>query len=210
MADIRYNLECESSPVDKIGPYTWKEFLEHVSSFHNFPSPGVMIGGMMIDIALKHIPGEVTYNALCETSSCLPDSVQILTPCTAGNGRLKIVDLGRYAVSLYNKYDGDGVRVYLDPEKLQGWNEIETWLLKLKSKHEQDTEQLMEEIRSAGCNVYTLHPVKIKPDYLKKHSKGPIGICSICSEAYPLATGTICLSCQGQTPYEDATSTIVI
>jgi formylmethanofuran dehydrogenase subunit E len=210
MVDIRYNLERGSSPIERIGPYTWKEFIERVNSFHDYPSPGVIIGGIVIDIALAHISKDVDYHVISETPSCLPDSVQLLTPCTVGNNRLKIINLGRYALSLFDKYSGDGVRVYLDPKKIQVWDEIETWLLKLKPKKEQDAERLREQIRRAGRDIYTFHQVKIKAEYVKKHSKGPIGICSICGEAYPLMNGAVCLGCQGESPYENTTSSVIV
>lgn len=39
----------------------------------------------MVDLACRHLtPGPIFY-ALCETPKCLPDSIQILTPCTLGN-----------------------------------------------------------------------------------------------------------------------------
>jgi formylmethanofuran dehydrogenase subunit E len=210
MVDIRYNLEGGLFPIERIGPYTWKEFVERVNSFHNYPSPGVIIGGIMIDITLAHISADTEYHVIIETPTCLPDSVQILTPCTVGNDRLKIINLGRYALSLFDKYSGEGIRVYLDPKKLLVWDEIETWLLKRKPKKEQDAERLREQIRMAGYDIYTFHPVRIKPDYVKKHSKGPIGICSICGEAYPLANGAVCLGCQGEAPYENTTSPVIV
>ena len=79
----------------------------------------------MVDLAMEQIPKSVLFDTICETSSCLPDSVQLLTPCTVGNGWLRIINLGRYAISLYDKYKGKGVRIYLDPKKLQGLDEIQ-------------------------------------------------------------------------------------
>ena len=210
MVDLNCNIEGDSSPVERIGPYAWEEFLDRVNSFHHYAAPGVIVGGIMVGIAMEKIPEGVLYNAICETPSCIPDAVQILTPCTIGNGWLSIINLGRFAVSLYNKYDGNGVRVYLDAKKMEKWEEIRSWILKLKSKQDQDEERLREEIRRAGRDIYALHPVKIRSDYLKKHSKGPIGICSACGEAYPLTNGTICLGCQGEAPYEITTSSIII
>ena len=60
------------------------------------------------------------FDAICETRNCLPDAVQLLTPCTIGNGWLKVVNVGRFALTLYDKYQGEGVRVYLDPAKVAG------------------------------------------------------------------------------------------
>lgn len=188
--------------IERLGRYGWDEFLERVRSFHSYPAPGVLIGGIMVDMAMQRIPKGVLFNAICETPSCLPDAVQLLTPCTVGNGWLRVVNLGRYAVSLYNKHQGDGVRVYLDPAKLNGWEEIRAWYLKLKTKQEQDSDRLRDEIRRAGRDVCSLHPVQVKAGEMARGSKGAIAICRACGEAYPMRDGGVCLGCQGSSPYE--------
>ena len=193
-------------PIDRVGKYTWEEFLTRVKSFHGYEAPGVLVGGIMVDMALEQMPEDVLFEAICETASCLPDSVQLLTPCTTGNKWLKIVNLGRYAVNLYDKHTGKGVRVYLDRNKLAHWGEMQAWFLKLKTKKEQDSQRLTEQIRQAGRSIYVLQPVQIKTLYLEKHSKGPIGICSVCGEAYPSNDGAVCLGCQGEAPYESPRS----
>ncbi len=202
MVDIKNDLACGISPVERVGPYTREEFLNRVISFHSYAAPGVIVGGIMVDLAMKQMPKSVLYDVICETHSCLPDSVQLLTPCTVGNGWLKIINLGRYAVSLYDKHNGNGVRVYLDPKKLQDYDEIQAWLLKLKPKHGQDTDRLQKQIWDAGQDIYTIHAVQVKSSYLTKRSKGTIGLCSVCGEAYPIRDGAICLGCQGESPYD--------
>ena len=54
-----------------------------------------------MDTALKNLPKGEFFDAICETAVCLPDAVQLLTPCTIGNGCMKIFDTGRVAVTLY-------------------------------------------------------------------------------------------------------------
>ena len=103
-----------------IGPYSYDEYLSGVKSFHGYAAPGLMMGGFMVDLALSHMPEGVLFDAVCETRSCLPDAVQLLTPCTVGNGWLRILNLGRYALSLYDKYQGDGIRVFVDCAKTAG------------------------------------------------------------------------------------------
>lgn len=190
------------TPVERLGPFTWEEFLERVRQFHGYPAPGVLVGGVMVDMAREQIPAGVLFNVICETPSCLPDSVQLLTPCTVGNGWLRVVNLGKYAVSLYDKYEGNGVRVHLDPAKLGGWEELRSWYLKLKTKREQSEARLREEIRCAGRAVYTLRPVQVKRAERARSSKGAIAVCRSCGEAYPVRDGTFCLGCQGLAPYE--------
>jgi len=193
--------EYKATSIEKIGLHQWNEFLELIRSFHGHVAPGVVIGGIMISIARKQLPEGILFDAICETSACLPDAVQIFTPCTVGNGWLKVVNLGRFAISLYDKHSGNGVRIWLDPVKLQHWDEIRSWFLKLKTKREQNTDRLLEQIRNVGAGIYTIRQVQIKPEYLTKHSKGPIEICSVCGEAYPARDGVVCLGCQGEAPY---------
>jgi formylmethanofuran dehydrogenase subunit E len=207
--DTQKTIVNGTSPIDHIGPYTWEEYIKRVNSFHGYAAPGVIIGGIMISIAMERVLKGILFNVICETATCLPDAVQLLTPCTVGNGWLRIIDLGRFAVSLYGKNDGKGERIYLDAKKLQNWDEIEAWFLKLKDKREQNVEQLREQIRRAGRDIYKIHPVRIKSQYLIKYSKGFIGICEICGEAYPVKDGTICLGCQGNSPYDNDISSIL-
>lgn len=180
---------------------TYEEYIELVTSFHGYAAPGLLVGGFMVDLARRQLPDEGLYDALCETPSCLPDAVQLLTPCTIGNGWLRIVNLGRYALSLYEKYGGEGVRVYIDPQKLKAWPEIYNWFFKLKPKPEQDTERLLKEIREAGASYCGIQAVKVKSRFLKIANRRGFAICPLCNESYPLDDGGICRACQGELPY---------
>ena len=184
-----------------IGSYTFDEFVSVVKSFHGHAAPGVLIGGIMVDMALKNLPDGKFFDAVCETTKCLPDAIQLLTPNTIGNGWLKILNFGRYALSLYEKHNGVGVRVFLDPKKLDDWPEIKAWFLKLKPKIEQDSQLLQDQIREAGTRLYNIQRVQLKPEILIKKSRGSIVVCPMCQEAYPLNDGAKCRSCQGETPY---------
>ncbi|MEW6387470.1 MAG: FmdE family protein [Thermodesulfobacteriota bacterium] len=186
-----------------IGPYTYDEFLSLVASFHGSVAPGVVIGGIMVELARSRLPAGGLFDALSETRACLPDAVQLLTPCTTGNGWLKVVNLGRFALSLYDKYGGEGVRVYLDPAKVADFPEIQNWYLKLKPKREQDKDLLLAQIREAGTRVLSQEPVKIRPQFLGKKSRGRMVVCPLCREAYPAQDGGICRACQGEAPYLD-------
>jgi formylmethanofuran dehydrogenase subunit E len=184
-----------------IGTYSFDEYLQIVKSFHGNIAPGLVIGGFMVDLALSRLPAGVLFDAICETRNCLPDAVQLLTPCTIGNGWLKVVNLGRFAVTLYDKYTGDGVRVWLDPAKTADWLEVNTWYLKLKGKPEQDKELLLAQIKEAGPGLLSWRPVKIRPHLLHQKRRGRIVICPLCREAYPAQDGGICRGCQGEGPY---------
>ena len=189
-----------------IGPYSFDEYVHLVKSFHGHVAPGMIIGGIMVDTALNNTPEGELFDALCETASCLPDAVQLLTPCTVGNGWLRIANVGRYAVTLYEKYGGAGVRVYLDSSKLDAWPVIKEWFFKLKPKKDQDSRALFEEIRNAGINLYSMQNVRVQPQFLEKRSKGGISLCPLCGEAYPSQDGEICRACNDQNLYTDITA----
>lgn len=184
-----------------IRSYTFEEYLERIQSFHGFAAPGVVIGGFMVDLAYQHLPEDGLFNAVCETAKCLPDAIQLLTSCTVGNGWLTVINIGRYAMTLYDKSKGEGIRVSLDPVKLEAWPEIMSWFLKMKPKKEQDYQILMEQIKEAGASICGIQHVKVALPFLQKKHRSGIVICPHCKEAYPLADGAICLGCQGESPY---------
>jgi formylmethanofuran dehydrogenase subunit E len=129
--------------------------------------------------------------------------VQLLTLCSTGNNWMKIVNLGRYAVSLFDKYTGEGVRVSVDLDKLEAWPNIRGWFLKLTPKKEQDTEALFREIEEAGDTILRLEKVTIQPRLLGHSHMTRIEACPVCREAYPVSDGAICRGCQGEAPYAE-------
>ncbi len=183
--------------------YSYEEYLHLVKSFHGTLAPGLLIGGFIVDLAMKNLPEGELFDAVCETPVCLPDAVQILTPCTIGNGWLSIINFGRFAVTLYEKYSGKGVRVYLDTKKLDVWPEVRDWYLKKKKKNEQDSDLLLAQIKEAGHQLLSVQMVQVEPEKVRRKKMGPVGICPDCGEAYPSKHGEKCLNCQGETPYSD-------
>ena len=184
-----------------IGEYSFEEFQDAVESFHGYKAPGVIIGGIMTDFAMRQLPPHTLFDAICETTHCLPDAVQLLTPCTTGNGWLRVFDFGRYALSLFDKYEGKGIRIFIDSVKIQAFSEINAWFFKLKPKKEQDSRLLMMQIQEAGTAICSMESVTVQPQFLKKKHKNPVIVCPLCHEAYPESHGRICRACQGQTPY---------
>lgn len=194
--------ENKQEPV--ICGYTYDEYLKMIKGFHGHVAPGVVIGGFMVDLALRNLPDGEMFDVVCETGACLPDAVQMLTPCTVGNGWLKIINLGRFALAFYEKYDGNGIRIYTDAAQLESWSELKKWFFKLKPKKEQDTNLLMEQIRDAGTSIFGTQSVSLDPEFIKKQHRDAFAVCSICGEGYPLEDGSSCLGCQGEAPYQSA------
>jgi formylmethanofuran dehydrogenase subunit E len=181
--------------------YSYQEYLQLAKSFHGHIAPGMVLGGFMVDLAYRHLPEGEFFDALCETKKCLPDAIQILTPCTVGNGWLRVIDIGRFALSLYEKYGGLGVRVYVDPPKLEPFPELKTWFFKLKPKTEQDRDRVLDEIQKAGSTVCSLEEVSLDPEFIKADYRKGFTLCPLCHEAYPIEHGPLCGGCQGQLPY---------
>jgi formylmethanofuran dehydrogenase subunit E len=185
----------------KIGSYLFEEFVDEVKRFHGFPAPGVVLGGIMVDSVLKQLPPGTLFNALSETSKCLPDAVQLLTPCTIGNGWLSVRNLGRFALALYDKDTGKGMRVVLNPHQVEAWPEIKNWYYKLKPKDQVDPVELLDSIKKGGPGLCSLQEIHLQPVLLEKTKRGKRVICPSCQEAYPSNEQGRCLACQGESPY---------
>ena len=194
---VREKIEPEPSICNQ----SYQEYLQLVRSFHGHIAPGMILGGFMVDLAYRHLPEGEFFDALCETKKCLPDAIQILTPCTVGNGWLRIIDIGRFALSFYEKYGGLGVRVYVDPQKLEPFSEIKSWFFRLKPKKEQDSDLLLAEIKKAGSMVCGFEEVRLDPEFIKAGHRIGFSLCPSCHEAYPSEQGPLCGGCQGQLPY---------
>ena len=178
--------------------YSFEEFKQLAARFHGYPAPGLLLGGYMVALAKRHLPEGTLFEAISETRKCLPDAVQLLSLCSMGNNWLKVRDLGRYAVTLYDKHTGKGFRVGISLDKLREWPEFYAWMMKLKPKKEQDEARLLAEIEEAGDSVCTLEAVTVDSALLgHKHSSG-IAVCPLCGEGYPQDNGPICRGCQGE------------
>lgn len=180
---------------------TYNEYIEKVRAFHGYVAPGVVLGGFMVDLAQRHLPQGEFFDAICETRSCLPDAIQLLTPCTVGNGWLKIIDLGRFALSLFEKYTGNGVRVYVDSSTLDNWPCLKAFFFKLVPKKEQDSDRLIKEIMLAYTSIFGIEKVTVNLNSLKSKRRGSFKVCPQCGEGYPVSDGKTCLGCQGKAPY---------
>jgi formylmethanofuran dehydrogenase subunit E len=198
------NLGCDTTPWcrDHHGRfYSFEEFLELTQKFHGYPAPGVVIGAKMVDIAVKRMPSGVLFDAVCETAKCLPDAVQLLTPCTYGNGWLRVMPFGRYALTLFDKHSGRGSRVYIDPVLLDPYPETRYWFFGIKPKRKDRSDRLIDEITQAQDRIYGIQDVCVTPELLSKNPSDQRAICPECREAYPAGHGPICRGCRPETRY---------
>jgi formylmethanofuran dehydrogenase subunit E len=178
-----------------------EEFVKVIEKFHGWAAPGVVIGGFMVDWAQELLGSEVEADVIVETIHCLPDAVQLFTPCTCGNGWLKILDWDKFALSLYNKKTLKGYRIWMDLDRLSVFPNIYNWYMRLVDKKDLPLPILIQDIMNAGRKMLHSAPVQVTR-YYKKNKKGEIWICPGCGEAYPLKQGLQCVSCQGEGYYE--------
>ncbi|MDP2645549.1 MAG: FmdE family protein [Desulfobacterales bacterium] len=170
--------------------------LELIQQFHGWTAPGLLLGVFMVDRARKLIGPAVEADAVVETFHCLPDAVQLFTPCTLGNGWLKVLDWDKFALSLYDRRTLRGYRVWLDLKKTRTYPDLYNWYMRKVPKKDLPLPVLLETILSAGPHVLSACPVRMT-DLYKRRKKGVIEICPSCNEAYPVLQGRKCTACQG-------------
>lgn len=176
----------------------YEDFVIRMEEFHGYRSPGILLGALMVEAALKEGATTPYLNMVTETIVCLPDAVQLLTPCTIGNGFLQILDWGKFALTAYDRKTLAGVRVWLNHDALTGYPLIHSWFERsLKTREKPAFEELAPEILKAGADLIAHRPVRLH-QALKSAQHVPTGRCPNCRESYPLHFGAACPSCAGQ------------
>lgn len=194
---------------------TNEEFIaktEEVYKFHTRRAPGIPIAVAMVYLALDKLENKKRVCAYAETRTCLPDAIQYITGATVGNGDLKVLEeIGRYALTLYNRKDGHGVRVYVDQNKIDPETMPEThkfFLRKRGHKVETDKEAraasakiIVGEFMKCGRQIFSWQRVKITNT--SKDAIPPIEICPKCGESFAVfgESGKECLVCGKKLAY---------
>lgn len=168
--------------------------LEEITNFHGFPAPGVVIGAVMVDWAKEHLGPGTEADAIVETLRCLPDAVQLFTPCTLGNGWMRVLDWDRFALTFYDRATHRGCRVWLNTGKTAAHPAIHDWFLKRVPKHTLPLETLLGSILEARRAVLSCRSV-IVTDFLRRPKKEKVGICPGCGEAFDPRAGDCCKGC---------------
>ena len=171
------------------------QVVEEIRRFHGFPAPGVVIGAFMVDWAQEHIGPGIEADAIVETLRCLPDAVQLFTPCTLGNGWLRVLDWERFALTLYDRSSRRGARIWLDARKAAAYPAIHDWFLKRLSKQALPLETILDSIFDARRAVLSCRTV-IVTAFLRRPKKETIAICPGCGEAFDPRAGDCCKGCQ--------------
>lgn len=189
-------------------------YIEDCVKFHTFPAAGLLLGVFMVDLALEKLgakPGDRLY-AVSESPKCLPDAVQVITHCTYGNHRLRIIDTGRFSITINRFSEGKtapGVRVYVDAKKLSAYPTLKAWYTNDPSyKGGVDGKDLLEEIIEAGRRILSWEPVNVKFTPKQKWNSAR---CSSCGEMVPSNTleNGVCRACGSMAYYEKGKSAVM-
>jgi formylmethanofuran dehydrogenase subunit E len=165
-----------------------KDYLNRVVAFHASPAPGVLIGSFMVDLALELLgvaPGEKLFG-VCETPKCAPDALQVIANITTGNNRLRVIPIGKFAMTVNaatTKPTAEAVRVYIDLEKLKQYPIIYMWYANspLFNKSAMDI-PLQEEIFRAGREILSHEHVRVSVSAKRKWKSVT---CPCCGDAIP-------------------------
>ena len=179
-----------------------------LSEFHTYPAPGVLIGAFMVDYAreLLGVTHDMKLFGVCETPKCLPDALQVIARCTTGNSRLKIVPIGKFAITLNIQTESetaDAVRAYVDLEKLKKNPTIDTWYANSPAYDKHTMKNLlMDEIFRAGRHLLSSERVRVQ---VMKKKKWTSVTCPRCGETVPdyLIEGDHCGACGSMKYYKE-------
>jgi formylmethanofuran dehydrogenase subunit E len=189
-----------------VRPQLQQEILK-LAEFHTYPAPGVLIGAFMVDYALEllGVAADQKLYGVCETPKCLPDALQVLAHITIGNNRLKIVPIGKFAITINAVSDNptaEAVRVFVDLEKLKKYPTVDIWYANSPAFDKKTMKQkLFDEIFSAGRKILSYERVLVP---VKKKKKWTSVTCPGCGESVPdyLIEGDRCGACGSMKYYE--------
>jgi formylmethanofuran dehydrogenase subunit E len=188
------------------------ELVEKVYKFHTKRAPGIPIGVEMVLLAKEKLGDVKKLGAVTETQVCLSDAIQYLTGCTVGNKYLVMHDkIGRYALTLYDRSNGRGIRVFVDMKKLDPEKMPETHKFFLRQRspgiekddaaRKESASKIVDEFMVCGRNIFGWQYVRLK-EYAKD-PVNPVRICPGCGESYIYSDkeSKNCLVCDRQLEY---------
>lgn len=187
-------------------------WFEKTVDFHTKRAPGLAIGVAMVGLCREKLgPVKEKLNAVSESPSCLCDVIQLMTGCTIGNRYLKVFgELGRFALTLYDRADGRGVRVSIDIDKISATEtpELHKFFLRQRSSEVKaggperlkSGEQVVSEFMRVRHKIILTQNVFLE-EYGKPSVKAAAQ-CKTCLESF-LVSGSEaeCAECRGELKY---------
>jgi formylmethanofuran dehydrogenase subunit E len=124
----------------------------------------------------------IEADAVVETRHCLPDVIQLFTPCTYGNGWMKVLDWDKFALTLYDRFTHNGYRVWLNLEKTKSFPHLYNWYQRLVSKKDLPLDILLGTVLDAGDSVLSSAPITMT-HLSRREKKAKTRVCPRCGEA---------------------------
>ena len=188
-------------------PPRLQEEILALAEFHTYPAPGVLIGAFMVDWCLELLGADKSKKlyGVCETPKCLPDALQVMAHITIGNNRLRILPIGKFAVTINPPSEGttaDAFRVWVDKDKLKQYPTIDIWYANSPAFDKKTMKgRLFDEIFSAGRKILSSQKVRVT---VKQKKKWKSVTCPCCGESVPdyLIEGDRCGACGSMKYYE--------
>ena len=165
-----------------------KENILRCVAFHTSPAPGVLIGAFMVDYAMEllGVTPDMKLYGVCETPKCAPDALQVIAHCTTGNNRLRVIPIGKFAMTMNAATQEDtamAVRVYVDLKKLKIFPVIDIWYANSPCFDKPTMkETLQDEIFRAGREILSYERVRVAVSPKRKWQ--PV-ICPCCGDTIP-------------------------
>jgi formylmethanofuran dehydrogenase subunit E len=183
-----------------------KKMFRDCVAFHTFPAPGLLIGVFMVDYALELLgaDSEDKLYSVSETPKCAPDPLQVILHCTSGNHRLRILPIGKFAITVNRGSAGpftDGVRIFVDPVKVKNFPLIHLWFTNDPAfKPGSMTIPLIGEIFKTGRQILSSEHVQVE---IIPKQKWQSSVCTSCREMVPdyLLKDGVCGSCGSSSYY---------
>jgi len=184
-----------------------REYVRECVAFHTSPAPGVLIGVFMVDLALEllGVSRHEKLYGVCETPKCAPDALQVIAHCTTGNNRLRVIPIGKFAITVNaatQDATADAVRVYVDMKKLKDYPIIDTWYANSPAFVKATMGgTLQQEIFRAGRAILSSERVRIGVSGKRKWQ--PV-TCPCCGDSIPdyLFENDRCGGCGSMNYYE--------
>jgi formylmethanofuran dehydrogenase subunit E len=190
------------------------QLVEKVFAFHTKRAPGIAVSVEMVNQAKEHLGDVDKLCAITETRACMPDAIQYILGCTIGNGNLKVLEsIGRFALTLYDRKTGKGVRIFVDQNKIdkEKYSELYKFFRRERSEavknfgpeRKVSNAQVIKELVDCGRNIFTMEDVIVKNT--KKPPMLDCGICEKCGESYTKEKhdDKLCQYCSGKMNYYD-------
>jgi formylmethanofuran dehydrogenase subunit E len=182
-------------------------YIRRCVSFHGFVPPGLLIGVFMVDLALEKLGANLDEKlyAVAETPKCAPDAVQVITTATIGNKQLRIIDTGKFSITLNRgstEERADGIRVYVDATKIRRYPTLDLWYTNdPRYKRVDEKDRVYDEILQAGRSILSWERVKVS---VPQKAVWQAVQCPVCKEMVPdyLVEDGVCTSCAGASYYD--------